>query len=105
MVDIDKVSVAKLNSSLQPYIDRLQRRLAWLGAGLIASGCWSAGQFSWWLMARCGAHPVRPGGQAMGAVAELPRYRGGEMAQLADAGGTHARNWKADYVERYVHLP
>ena len=59
-----------------------QRRLAWLGAGLIAPGCWSAA--------------CSPGGSALRrspstprrsarARAELPRYRGGEMAQLADA--------------------
>lgn len=35
---IGVVSVAKPNSSLQPYIERSQQRLTWLGGGLIALG-------------------------------------------------------------------
>ncbi len=35
---IGVVSVSKPNRTLQPYIDRSQRRLAWLGAGLIVLG-------------------------------------------------------------------
>lgn len=35
---IGVVTVAKPNSSLQPYVDRTERRLVWYGIGLIALG-------------------------------------------------------------------
>ena len=46
---IGVVSVAKPNQSLQPYIERSQRRLGWLGAGLIVLGLLIGGALSWWL--------------------------------------------------------
>jgi two-component system sensor histidine kinase CreC len=46
---IGVVSVSKPSSSLQPYIERSQRRLAWFGAALIGLGLLVGGWLSWWL--------------------------------------------------------
>src|SRR3990167_4018990 len=48
---IGVVSVAKPNSSLQPYIERSELRLAWLGGGLIVLGLLIGALLSWWLSA------------------------------------------------------
>lgn len=98
------VSVAKPNSSLQPYIDRSQRRLAWLGAGLIALGLLVGGLLSWWLSGALRRLTQYAQAVSEGRRAELPRYRGGEMAQLADAVERMRTQLEGkDYVERYVH--
>jgi two-component system sensor histidine kinase CreC len=46
---IGVVTVAKPNSSLQPYIDRSERRLLILGLGLIVLGLLVGAALSWWL--------------------------------------------------------
>ncbi|MFJ5299755.1 two-component system sensor histidine kinase CreC [Pseudomonas sp. NPDC088368] len=101
---IGVVTVAKPNSSLQPYVDRTERRLLWYGAGLVVLGLLFAALLSGWL-----SHSLRrltSYAQAVseGRRAELPHYRGGELAQLSHAV-EHMRTQlegKA-YVERYVH--
>lgn len=101
---IGVVSVSKPNRTLQPYIDRSQRRLAWLGAGLIVLGLLVGALLSWWLSRSLDRLTRYAQAVSEGRRAELPRYRGGEMAQLAGAV-EHMRvqlEGKA-YVERYVH--
>lgn len=100
---IGVVSVAKPNSTLQPYIDRSQRRLAWLGAGLIALGLVVGGVLSWWLSASLRNLADYARRVSAGERAELPRYQSGELAQLASAV-EHMRVQLdgRDYVERYV---
>ncbi|MGC3806764.1 hypothetical protein ACPTF9_14675, partial [Enterococcus faecium] len=46
---IGVVTVAKPNSSLQPYVDRTERRLLWYGAGLVVMGLLLGALLSWWL--------------------------------------------------------
>jgi hypothetical protein len=46
---IGVVTVAKPNSSLQPYVDRTERRLLFYGAGLIGLGLLFGALLSWWL--------------------------------------------------------
>ena len=46
---IGVVTVAKPNSSLQPYVDRTERRLLWYGAGLVVLGLLLGALLSWWL--------------------------------------------------------
>lgn len=101
---IGVVSVSKPNRTLQPYIDRSQRRLAWLGAGLIVLGLLVGAGLSWWLSRSLDRLTRYAQAVSEGRRAELPRYRGGEMAQLAGAV-EHMRVQLEgkDYVERYVH--
>ncbi|MFJ3116241.1 two-component system sensor histidine kinase CreC [Pseudomonas protegens] len=101
---IGVVTVAKPNSSLQPYVDRTERRLLWYGAGLVAMGLLFGALLSWWLSAALRRMTAYALAVSEGRRAELPHYRGGEMEQLATAV-EHMRTQlegKA-YVERYVH--
>lgn len=101
---IGVVTVAKPNSSLQPYVDRTERRLLWYGAGLIAMGLLFGALLSWWLSAALRRMTAYALAVSEGRRAELPHYRGGELEQLATAV-EHMRTQlegKA-YVERYVH--
>ncbi|NBF05352.1 two-component system sensor histidine kinase CreC [Pseudomonas sp. Fl5BN2] len=101
---IGVVTVAKPNSSLQPYVDRTERRLLWYGAGLIAMGLLFGALLSWWLSAALRRMTAYALAVSEGRRAELPHYRGGELAQLASAV-EHMRTQLAGkaYVERYVH--
>ncbi|VVO02535.1 two-component system sensor histidine kinase CreC [Pseudomonas fluorescens] len=101
---IGAVTVAKPNSSLQPYVDRTERRLLWYGAGLIGLGLLFGAALSWWLSAALRRLTAYAQAVSEGRRAELPQYRGGELEQLATAV-EHMRTQlegKA-YVERYVH--
>lgn len=101
---IGVVTVAKPNSSLQPYVDRTERRLLWYGAGLNAMGLLFGALLSWWLSAALRRMTAYALAVSEGRRAMLPHYRGGEMEQLATAV-EHMRTQlegKA-YVERYVH--
>ncbi|AIG03460.1 sensor histidine kinase CreC [Pseudomonas fluorescens] len=101
---IGAVTVAKPNSSLQPYVDRTERRLLWYGAGLVALGLLLGALLSWWLSAALRRLTLYAQAVSEGRRAELPHYRGGELAQLSTAV-EHMRTQlegKA-YVERYVH--
>ncbi|MGY4819790.1 two-component system sensor histidine kinase CreC [Pseudomonas chlororaphis subsp. piscium] len=101
---IGVVTVAKPNSSLQPYVDRTERRLLWYGAGLIGLGLLFGALLSWWLSAALRRLTGYAQAVSEGRRAELPHYRGGELEQLATAV-EHMRTQlegKA-YVERYVH--
>lgn len=100
---IGVVTVAKPNRSLQPYIDRSQRRLGWFGGGLIALGLAIGAMLSWWLSGALRSLTTYASAVSEGQRAELPNYHGGELAQLATAI-EHMRTQlegKA-YVERYV---
>ena len=101
---IGAVTVAKPNSSLQPYVDRTERRLLVYGAGLIGLGLLFGALLSWWLSRALRRLTAYAQAVSEGHRAELPHYRGGELEQLATAV-EHMRTQlegKA-YVERYVH--
>lgn len=100
---IGVVSVAKPNRTLQPYIERSQRRLAWLGGGLIVLGLAIGAMLSWWLSGALRDLSAYARAVSEGQRAVLPNYAGGELSQLAHAV-EHMReqlDGKA-YVERYV---
>jgi two-component system sensor histidine kinase CreC len=101
---IGVVSVAKPNKSLQPYIERSQRRLGWLGAGLIVLGLLIGGLLSWWLSGSLRKLTRYAQVVSQGQRAELPALRGGELTQLATAVQKMRTELEGkDYVERYVH--
>lgn len=100
---IGVVTVAKPNKTLQPYIERSQRRLAIIGGALIVFGVGIGIVLSWWL-----SHAVQKLTAYSQAVSEgqrfvLPRYRVGEFKQLATAVDRMRRQLEDKaYVERYV---
>lgn len=101
---IGVVTVAKPNSSLQPYVERAERRLLWYGTGLMVLGVLFGALFSWWLSKALRRLTQYAQAVSAGHRAELPHYRGGELEQLS-AAVEHMRTQlegKA-YVERYVH--
>ena len=101
---IGVVSVAKPNRTLQPYIERSERRLAWLGGGLVVLGLLIGALLSWWLSAALGKLTRYAQAVSAGQRAELPRVRSGELAQLADAIERMRTELEGKaYVERYVH--
>lgn len=102
---IGVVSVAKPNSSVQPFIDRTQRRLGILGGGLILLGLLSGALFSWWLsreLRKLREYAVKV---SQGARAIIPESKiaSGELRQLAQA--LESMRMELDgkaYIERYV---
>ncbi|MFJ2463218.1 two-component system sensor histidine kinase CreC [Pseudomonas sp. NPDC087615] len=101
---IGVVTVAKPNSSLQPYVDRTERRLLFYGAGLIGLGLLFGALLSWWLSRAL--HRLTGYAQAVseGRRMEVPHYRGGELEQLATAVEQMRTQLEGKaYVERYVH--
>jgi two-component system sensor histidine kinase CreC len=101
---IGVVTVAKPNSSLQPYVDRAEHRLLLYGAGLVILGLLFGALLSWWLGKALRRLTDYAQAVSEGRRAELPHYRGGELEQLS-AAVEHMRTQlegKA-YVERYVH--
>ncbi|PTU72866.1 two-component system sensor histidine kinase CreC [Pseudomonas mangrovi] len=101
---IGVVSVAKPNRSLMPYIQRSQRRLGWLGAGLIGLGLLVGGLLSWWLSGSLRQLTRYAQAVSAGERAAVPRLRGGELAQLAEAVERMRVELEGKaYVERYVH--
>ena len=101
---IGVVSVAKPNRTLQPYIERSQNRLSWLGAGLIGLGLLIGAALSWWLSAALGKLTRYAQAVSEGQRAEPPKVRGGELGQLAQAVERMRTELEGKaYVERYVH--
>ena len=101
---IGVVTVAKPNSSLQPYVDRTERRLLGYGAGLIILGLLFGALLSWWLSRAL--HRLTRYAEAVseGRRVEVPHYRGGELKQLANAVEQMRTQLEGKaYVERYVH--
>ncbi|PYY69680.1 two-component system sensor histidine kinase CreC [Pseudomonas jessenii] len=101
---IGVVSVAKPNSSLQPYVDRTERRLLAYGAGLIGLGLLFGAVLSWWLSRALRKLTAYAQGVSEGRRVEVPHYRGGELDQLATAVEQMRTQLEGKaYVERYVH--
>ena len=101
---IGVVSVAKPNRTLQPYIERSQQRLAWLGGGLIGLGLLLGGVLSWWLSASLRRLTRYAQAVSAGQRAELPALSGGELTHLAEAVERMRTELEGKaYVERYVH--
>jgi two-component system sensor histidine kinase CreC len=101
---IGVVTVAKPNSSLQPYVDRTERRLLAYGAGLIGLGLLFGALLSWWLSRALRRLTAYAQAVSEGRRVEVPHYRGGELEQLATAVEQMRTQLEGKaYVERYVH--
>ncbi|WP_408599173.1 two-component system sensor histidine kinase CreC [Pseudomonas sp. PLMAX] len=101
---IGVVTVAKPNSSLQPYVDRTERRLLAYGAGLIGLGLLFGALLSWWLSRSLRRLTAYAQAVSEGRRIEVPHYRGGELEQLATAVEQMRTQLEGRaYVERYVH--
>ncbi|MBJ9977022.1 two-component system sensor histidine kinase CreC [Pseudomonas sp. S75] len=101
---IGVVTVAKPNSSLQPYIDHSERRLLTLGLGLIVLGLLVGAGLSWWLTRALRRLTRYAQAVSEGERAALPYYKGGELLQLASAVERMRTQLEGKaYVERYVH--
>ena len=101
---IGVVSVSKPSRTLQPYIERSQTRLAWIGAGLIGLGLLVGALLSWWLSASLRRLTDYARQVAAGERVSLPALRGGELAQLGQALQQMREQLEGKaYVERYVH--
>ncbi len=100
---IGVVTVAKPNASVQPFIERAERRLIALAALLMGVGVVLGGALSGWL-----SHAIRRLTRFADAVTAgqrpaVPRLPGHELTQLATALDTmRTRLEGKDYVERYV---
>lgn len=102
---IGVVSVAKPNRSVQPFIDRTQRRLGILGGGLILLGLLSGAIFSWWLSRELRKLREYAVNVSQGERAIIPESKiaSGELRQLAQA--LESMRTELDgkaYIERYV---
>lgn len=102
---IGVVSVAKPNRSVQPFIERTQRRLGVLGGGLILLGLLSGAIFSWWLSRELRKLREYAVNVSQGERAIIPESKiaSGELRQLAQA--LESMRTELDgkaYVERYV---
>jgi len=102
---IGVVSVAKPNRSVQPFIDRTQRRLGVLGIAIIVLGVVSGALFSWWLsreLRKLREYAVKVS-QGERAVIPQSKIASGELRQLAEA--LESMRTELDgkaYIERYV---
>ena len=102
---IGVVSVAKPNHSVQPFIDRTQRRLGILGGGLILLGLLSGASFSWWLSRELRKLREYAVNVSQGERAIIPESKiaSGELRQLAQAlESMRAELDGKAYIERYV---
>lgn len=102
---IGVVSVAKPNRSVQPFIERTQRRLGILGGALILLGLLSGAIFSWWLSRELRKLREYAVTVSQGGRASIPegKIASGELRQLAQAleSMRSELDGKA-YIERYV---
>ncbi len=102
---IGVVSVAKPNRSLQPYIERTQKRLAILGGGLILLGLVSGALFSWWLSRELRRLRQYAGDLSQGTKVAMPQslIHSGELHQLAQALSSMREQLDGKaYIEQYV---
>jgi two-component system sensor histidine kinase CreC len=100
---IGVVTVSKPTSSVQPYIERAQRRLLVLASLFVAGGLAIGGLLSWWLSSSIRRLTRYADAVTAGERPAVPSLPGGELNQLAAALDTmRARLEGKAYVERYV---
>lgn len=100
---IGAVTIAKPNRTVQPVIERAERRLALLGAGLILSGLVIGALLSFWLSGAIRRLTGFARAVSEGKRASVPALPGVELRQLAEALESMRTQLEGKaYVERYV---
>jgi two-component system, OmpR family, sensor histidine kinase CreC len=100
---VGAVTIAKPNRTVQPVIERAERRLALLGAGLIGSGLLLGALLSLWLSRAIRRLTRFALAVSVGTRASLPELPGVELRQLAEALESMRTQLEGKaYVERYV---
>jgi len=107
---IGVVSVAKPNRSMQPFIDRTQRRLSIFGGILIIIGLLLGAIFSWWLARELQKLRNYALSVSKGERVEIKKSKiaSGELGQLADAlesmrNELEGKNYIENYVQTLTH--
>lgn len=97
------VTVAKPNRTVQPVIERAQRRLTLIGAGLGLGGLTIGALLSVWLSGAIRRLRAFALAVSAGRRASVPRLPGAELRQLAEALESMRTQLEGKaYVERYV---
>jgi two-component system, OmpR family, sensor histidine kinase CreC len=100
---VGAVTVAKPNRTVQPVIERAERRLTVLGAGLILSGLLIGALLSLWLSGAIRRLTGFALAVSAGKRASVPQLPGIELRQLAEALESMRTQLEGKaYVERYV---
>jgi two-component system sensor histidine kinase CreC len=100
---IGAVTIAKPNRTVQPVIERAQRRLALLGAGFVVSGMIIGALLSLWLSRAIRRLTGFALAVSAGQRASVPKLPGVELRQLAEALESMRTQLEGKaYVERYV---
>jgi two-component system, OmpR family, sensor histidine kinase CreC len=100
---IGAVTIAKPNRTVQPVIERAERRLALLSGALIASGLVIGALLSWWLSRAIRRLTGFALAVSAGKRASVPQLPGDELRQLAEALESMRTQLEGKaYVERYV---
>ncbi len=100
---IGVVTVAKPNTSVQPFIDRARQRVIVLGIAVLAGGLLLGALASWWLSRVIRRLTGYADAVTAGQRVAVPQLPGHELHQLASALETmRTRLEGKDYVERYV---
>lgn len=100
---IGAVTVAKPNRTVQPMIERAERRLVLLGAGVVVSGLVGGALLSWWLSGAIRRLTAFALDVSAGRRARVPELPGVELGQLAEALESMRTQLEGKaYVERYV---
>lgn len=100
---VGAVTIAKPNRTVQPVIERAERRLALLSAGLVLSGLLIGALFSLWLSGAIRRLTGFALAVSAGRRASVPKLPGVELRQLAEALESMRTQLEGKaYVERYV---
>lgn len=100
---IGVVTVAKPNSSVQPFIARAERDMVVLAGGYVLAGLVIGGLMSWWLSRSIRRLTRFADAVTAGERPAVPALPGHELTQLATALDTMRTRLEGKaYVERYV---
>jgi two-component system, OmpR family, sensor histidine kinase CreC len=98
------LTVAKPNSSVQPFIDRSRSEIARAGLWLMGGALMIGLLFTWWLSRSIGRLRRYARDVSMGSKAPVPAMGSGELAELGKALSEMREKLDGrEYVENYVH--